>query len=277
MHDIHDVTSMTSRLVGALLALTIGIALGVTLGVAAPQSATAVEPGTTGAVVTAAVRDAATRSGSIVIDAHQVGDDGATTRLAGDGYSLVRIADADLDAAGQVDGWHMRDGFSRFERDWSSLTPSQLNEAAADIDAYVTAHHAYDLTATTDTTGRLVFDNLTAGIYLISRTSVAQANRHYTCDPFLVSVPQLVDGTPTMDVTAEPKFGDDDVLPPDPNPTPQPTPKPGASADTGSSVLVFACAAVLLAVGAAMLIVLVSGVDGRIIGALRDRRRTDHV
>ncbi|WP_169241056.1 hypothetical protein [Bifidobacterium olomucense] len=135
--------------------------------------------------------------------------------------------------------------FERFDEDWGTLTSSELNAAAKRIGTYATEHQLYSATGVTDATGRTTFFNLDAGLYLISRANAAESNQRYGCDPFLISVPETGDGTPTFAVTAEPKFSDNGtVTPPTPNPNPEPnkpsTPtqprKPTVPANTGAAI-----------------------------------------
>ena len=52
----------------------------------------------------------------------------------------------------------------------------------------------------------MIFRDLTPGLYLVVRTNPAPENTAYTSDPFLVSIPTVVNGTAAYQVVAEPKF-----------------------------------------------------------------------
>lgn len=61
-------------------------------------------------------------------------------------------------------------------------------------------------TQQTDANGTVIFRDLTPGLYLVIRTKPAPENTAYTSDPFLVSIPTVVNGTAAYQVVAEPKF-----------------------------------------------------------------------
>lgn len=65
---------------------------------------------------------------------------------------------------------------------------------------------------------------------------VVSVNTKYTCDPFLVSVPDGNDldaGAPALNVTIEPKFADNDTVTPPGDDTPG---NPGSTAMTGANI-----------------------------------------
>ncbi|KAB5606313.1 hypothetical protein EHS19_07805 [Bifidobacterium jacchi] len=111
------------------------------------------------------------------------------------------------------------------------MTSSALNAAAKRMDAFAADSGLYGKRGVADARGRVRFADLAAGVYLVSRVAVADANTRYTCDPFLVSVPDAGDAASAgaFDVTVEPKFADAGV----PEQPDQPTPQPGNTANTG--------------------------------------------
>ena len=64
----------------------------------------------------------------------------------------------------------------------------------------------FSATQQTDANGTVIFRDLTPGLYLVIRTKPASENTAYTSDPFLVSIPTVVNGTSAYQVVAEPKF-----------------------------------------------------------------------
>ncbi|MBT1162907.1 cell surface protein [Bifidobacterium sp. SO1] len=226
------------------------------------------------AMITTPVRtaQAATVYGSITIDAQWDRDTANQTALAGDTYAIVRIASVDLDAeTGTIRAFRTLKSFSKFDQSWADLTSSELNTAAKQLDAYAAKHKLYSVSDTSNAAGRAYFTDLEPGIYLISRTAAASANKRYSCDPFLIAVPETTGGTPTLAVTAEPKFSDNGtVTPPNPTPNPNPTPQPNPNkpgeptqpttpsnqstpktpANTGAAVSIIALAAIALTVAA---------------------------
>ncbi|KFI97167.1 prealbumin-like fold domain-containing protein, partial [Bifidobacterium stellenboschense] len=239
-------TLAASRLAACLAAII--MLVGVIALAATPASAHAAQSGVTG---------------SLTVDAQwDRGRDDATP-LAGDTYSIVRVASADLDDNGTIAAFHTLDAFSHFDADWGKLTSSQLNAAAKRMDAHAAEHHLYAATGVTDANGRATFARLAAGIYLVARTHVADANARYACDPFLVSVPDgndLTGGAPALNVTVEPKFADNGTVTP-PGDHDQPG-GPGSTALTGANVA---------AIG---LLTVAVGVTGLVVATIRRRART---
>ena len=64
----------------------------------------------------------------------------------------------------------------------------------------------YQHSGTTNVAGQLTFQNLPLGLYLVSRTSSAKANKAYDCDPFLISIPGSGDTSADLNITVEPKL-----------------------------------------------------------------------
>lgn len=168
--------------------------------------------------------------GFLTIDAVWNRDTDDKRALAGDSYAIVRVASATLDPDGKPSAFHTLTDFARFIDDWDGLTSSALNAAAKRMDALAADCGLYAERGVTDARGRVQFADLAAGVYLVSRVAVADANARYTCDPFLVSVPDTEDAVSfgTFDVTVEPKFANAGV--PD---EPGSGPGPGSTANTG--------------------------------------------
>lgn len=230
MADMHNSLGIaTRRMLGAISGLAVILSLmvaGIATAAIAPQAQAA-------------------SVGSLTIDA--VWDRGETDAapLAGDTYSIVRVASVDLDDDGNIVDFHMLDSFTQFNQNWGSITSSQYHDAAAKISAYVKQHDLYSQSATTNANGKALFAGLPLGLYLVERTGVADANASYDCDPFLAAVPGNDNGAALLDVTVEPKFSEQSTVTP---PTNKPTPKPETPANTGSAVRSIAIAAIALAV-----------------------------
>lgn len=230
------------------------------LASAAPRSA--------GVIAAALAADAdLTVNGTITIDAAWDRTADRPLALAGDTYSIARVATATLAPAEDggipiVEAFHTVDAFANLGTDWTGLSASQLNQRAKDMAAYAGKHSLYDESGATGAAGTVTFRGLDAGVYLVSRTTVAKANARYTCDPFLVSIPGgLDDEEPTLAVTAEPKFADtgEPGTPGEPGGTlggnttvtvPPSSKTPGWMAETGANVaLVVILAMIALAIG----------------------------
>lgn len=165
----------------------------------------------TAAVVAPQVAAAAPR-GSVSLSV--VAEDArGSHRLVGDTFTLVRVATAQVydGGNGQSAGvaYTMAAGFARYDRDWASLAASDVAAAARELAQ--AARDAGSLDAgvsqrVSEGARRLTFSGLDSGLYLVVRTGVADANKGLTCDPVLVSVPQLEDGAFAYDVDVDPKF-----------------------------------------------------------------------
>lgn len=170
------------------------------------------------------------RTGTLTISAVWNRDTDNPVPLAGDTYSIVRVASADLDASGNPTAFHTLQAFSGFDRDWGKLSASDSNAVAKELADFAGNHDLYEHSGKTNAAGQLTFTKLPAGLYLAARTAVANANQSYTCDPFLVAVPGVGDdGSGEFAVTVEPKFSGDDTPEPSPNPEPNPNPEPEPS------------------------------------------------
>lgn len=211
--------ALTRPLLVACLALVMALAGIITLAAPAP-----------------AAHAAGAATGSLTVDAQwNRGQDDAVP-LAGDTYAIVRVASAELSGNGTITAFHTLDAFSRFDADWDKLTSSQLNKVAKRMNSYADAHHLYAVTGVTDANGRGTFAHLDVGIYLVARTHIASVNTKYTCDPFLVSVPDGNDldaGAPALNVTVEPKFADNGTVTPPGDDTPG---NSGSTATTGANI-----------------------------------------
>lgn len=152
---------------------------------------------------------------------------GKTIPLAGDTYALVRIADARVTGGGIV--YTVRPEYKAFDCDWASLPTSQLRTKARALWEEARKHPGDWTTGVTDREGTARFEGLAPGLYLVDRTAAAAQNSRYVSEPFLVGVPEVVEGSVLYDVVSTPKFGWET----DPVPTTQPKPPSPALAQTG--------------------------------------------
>lgn len=134
-------------------------------------------------------------------------------QLAGDTFSLVQVATAQVyqGGDGQSAGvaYTMAAGFERYDRDWASLSASDVAAAARELAQIARDAGSLDAGVSQrvpEGARTLTFSGLDSGLYLVVRTGVADANKGLTCDPVLVSVPLLEDGAFAYDVDVDPKF-----------------------------------------------------------------------
>ena len=85
---------------------------------------------------------------------------------------------------------------------------SEWDEMAITLNSYILADGiAADQSAKTDARGKVVFDNLTAGIYLISSVRTEQDGKYYVFESFLAAVPGVdSEGQWVYSVSARPKM-----------------------------------------------------------------------
>lgn len=124
--------------------------------------------------------------------------------LAGDEYSLAKIADAELEQ--DITLYTTREEFLGFDRTWLSAPASELNDTAQELSGYCLEKKLFMLSAVTDSSGELKFSDLEPGLYLVSRTKTAAANSDFTTDPLLVFLPETVSGEVIYDAVSTPKF-----------------------------------------------------------------------
>lgn len=144
-------------------------------------------------------------TGSITLNC-SVERDGVDMPLVGDRYAAVLVARASIDG----DGVHYKvlDAFASADCAWAELDAAGLRDKAREVHdlALDAAVNAAD-TLSTNASGIGSVYGLEPGVYLLYRTEAAPANADTTVDPFLVSVPTLVNGVLAYEVTAYPKFG----------------------------------------------------------------------
>lgn len=174
--------------------------------------------------------------GSITIDARWDRESANPVPLAGDTYAIARIASADIDANGSITAYHTLDRFAEYDRAWGSLTASGANDAAKQLATFVGAQDQYDAARTVNESGFVTFSGLEAGVYLVTRTGIADANAAYHCDPFLAYMPGTTEsGGILWNVVVEPKFGHDNNENPPSPPEPGPPEEPGTPSTPGDN------------------------------------------
>ncbi|MFR3273947.1 MAG: hypothetical protein ACLTQI_09215 [Slackia sp.] len=189
---------------------------------------------------------------------------GEHVALAGDGYTLTKVASAEVDESDSI-SYVTEEAFSGVDRNWAALDGAGLRAAAHEVFAHAEKHGVKpQATAYADAAGKAVFSPLEPGLYLIIRSEVAPANTEFSCDPALVSVPTTVNGVFAYTVEVTPKFEHD----PDSWPGPGEDDKPADPLDqladkvagalgfakTSDGMFALACAAALCAFAAVILL-----------------------
>ena len=176
--------------------------------------------------------------GALTINAVWGRDTASPKSLAGDTYAIVRVATVTTNNDGSVSSYKTVSDFSGLTADWERLTSSEYHDAAKKLAAHAAKNKLYQHSGTTNAAGQLTFQNLPLGLYLVSRTDSAKANKAYDCDPFLISIPGSGDTAADLNITVEPKFSTS--TPPTPpehehNPGEMPG-NPGVIGNTGAAV-----------------------------------------
>lgn len=127
-----------------------------------------------------------------------------TVLLAGDEYALCMVATLE-ESQGELQ-YQTLPAYSFADCDWTQCSASQLREKALQLAPNAQKRKDFAATQRTDANGTVIFRDLTPGLYLVIRTKPASENTAYTSDPFLVSIPTVVNGTAAYQVVAEPKF-----------------------------------------------------------------------
>ena len=138
---------------------------------------------------------------------------GEHVALAGDGYTLTKVAAAEVDESDSI-SYVTEEAFSGVDRNWAALDGAGLRAAAHEVFAHAEKHGVKpQATAYADAAGKAVFSPLEPGLYLIIRSEVAPANTEFSCDPALVSAPTTVNGVFAYTVEVTPKFEHDPLTP----------------------------------------------------------------
>ena len=202
----------------------------------------------------------ATKWGSLTLHLTYTKDENQTaTPLDGATLRLVRIADLSMGA----DGPHytLRSGLTSLHYDFTKMTSSDLRRAGQDIAAYIQAHpkaltalrnesnanvkpelnstYKPVRTATSDVQGKVSFDHLVHGVYLVTQEGKAgTASQFAPMSPVLYFVPEYLEAGSSAawvyDIVANPKYSpnkpptpqESSSTPPTP-PTPPQPPTPG--------------------------------------------------
>lgn len=161
-----------------------------------------------------------TRKGSITITLR---DQKKNTTVTGGELTLYQVAEAVQQNADY--SFQYTNGFENCGVPLDNINDGSLAET---LNAKRPATAA-GIAKTVDAQGRVRYDDLAAGLYLIVQTK--ESANYETIAPFLVSVPMQEDGVWVYDVDATPKVGTVTSKTPD-TPTPMPTPNTPNTPDT---------------------------------------------
>jgi len=138
--------------------------------------------------------------------------------------SLYKIADVDA-----VGNYSYIGSFTGRTENLNSLSTSDARLLASDLSDVIAEDNIdYDYRENTNSTGRVKFENLTPGVYLVLTDEVVDEEMRYKTLPFFVSLPQIENGVYIYDVPVDVKI---EAVPlptasPSPSPSPSATPTP---------------------------------------------------
>lgn len=137
----------------------------------------------------------------------------------------------DIDAADDAYTIHYSEDFTGCT---VSLTGDLLSEQLAhNIWEYALENDIDGIDATVDPQGKVVFDDLPVGLYLLCQTEEQARDGYLPMNPFLISVPFMTEDGYVYDVVADPKCTLDTGTTTPPSPTPTPPSGGGRIPDTG--------------------------------------------
>lgn len=147
--------------------------------------------------------------------------DGQRRYFAGDAFALVKIADAEIDTSAEKPTvrYVTLPKFQQMDCAWDALSAEESHAKAKDLASAGVAVDDCMASVVTDVQGKAAFYNLDTALYLVVRTKAGEKNEAYFSDPFLVSVPLLMEDEINYTVTASPKYGwipEEPVNPPEP-------------------------------------------------------------
>lgn len=152
-------------------------------------------------IITTAISAFADTTGALTVIC-KYEESGRTVYLEGDELSITRIATATEDAAGALTYTTLPE-FESQSCDWGSQTAESLRKKASSL-AEINAKADSDVK--TGSYGEAVFGGLVPGVYLVTRTGIATANKAYVTEPLLVLIPQDEEGSRVYYITAEIKI-----------------------------------------------------------------------
>lgn len=135
--------------------------------------------------------------------------DGERYYFSGDEFSILKIADANIvtENGHTSISYTTLPQYSKFDCDWGKLTAEESRKQAKALEKLGNSTDGYDAAVVIDASGNASFAGLEEALYLVVRTKAATQHQSYFSEPFLVSVPLLLNGEPQYTVTASPKYG----------------------------------------------------------------------
>lgn len=131
-------------------------------------------------------------------------DDGEKP-IVGSEFAAIKVADVSISetAAGQILEYRITERFKQFDCDWNDLSFSELHKKAEAIASQVTDSDII-CRQQTDENGSVKLSIQQTGFYLIICTGPVREDVGFS--PFLISLPQIINGELIYHVISAPKF-----------------------------------------------------------------------
>ena len=172
-------------------------------------------------VLVAVSVDAAGRKGSITVQLNEIGTDREGTAL-----ECFYVAEQ------KENGWHLTEAFEGCKvTPWNLSKSADYKKAAEKLSSWVTAKKLSAEKRVTDADGKLVFEDLDEGIYLIRQKNGQKT--YGAIAPFLVCVPMEENGEILYDIHTKSKG--EEIQKITPTPAISVTPSPSATSTTTSA------------------------------------------
>lgn len=131
--------------------------------------------------------------------------------------------------------WTLTGDFSNAEVSLEGIESSERNEQAKQLYEYAVEHHIQGNDLKTDRNGIAAIGGLEQGVYLVAQTQVwtSEGKGSVQASPYLLSIPEEIDGSYVWDVVTKPKS---EWIPQQPQPeTPTEPTEPDKNTETENS------------------------------------------
>lgn len=127
--------------------------------------------------------------------------------IVGDEFAIIKIADCTVSEEdhNKILNYQTLKRFKSFDCNWADLSSSEVKKKTENLVKNVNKQDYLDIQKT-DKNGTAQFILNNTGLYLVIRIKATDSNIAF--EPFLVSVPQIIDGKISYHVVSYPKFED---------------------------------------------------------------------
>ena len=125
--------------------------------------------------------------------------------IVGDEFAIIKIADCTVSEEdhNKILNYQTLKRFKSFDCNWADLSSSEVKKKTENLVKNVNKQDYLDIQKT-DKNGTAQFILNNTGLYLVIRIKATDSNIAF--EPFLVSVPQIIDGKISYQIISSPKF-----------------------------------------------------------------------